>query len=46
MMTGGTPLRRLGRPEEIAAAVMWLCSDEASFVTATALPVDGGAVAQ
>lgn len=33
---------RLGRPEEIAAAVLWLCSPGASFVLGVALPVDGG----
>ncbi|GAB6876161.1 glucose 1-dehydrogenase [Thermaerobacter litoralis] len=38
-------LRRLGRPEEVAEAVVWLCSDAASFVTGAALPVDGGITA-
>jgi NAD(P)-dependent dehydrogenase (short-subunit alcohol dehydrogenase family) len=36
------PVARLGRPEEIAAAVLWLCSPAASFVIAAAIPVDGG----
>lgn len=36
------PVGRLGRPEEIADAVVWLCSDQASFVTGQALAVDGG----
>jgi len=39
------PIRRMGRPEEIAAAVLWLCSPGASFVLGVALPVDGGFVA-
>jgi NAD(P)-dependent dehydrogenase (short-subunit alcohol dehydrogenase family) len=44
---GGTlPVSRLGRPEEIASAALWLASDEASFVTGVALPVDGGQTAQ
>jgi len=38
------PVGRLGKPDEIAEAVIWLCSDAASFVTGTAFPVDGGAV--
>lgn len=37
-----TPLRRLGLPEDIAAAASWLASDEASFITAADLVVDGG----
>jgi NAD(P)-dependent dehydrogenase (short-subunit alcohol dehydrogenase family) len=36
------PLRRFGRPDEVAAAILYLCSDEAAFVTGVALPVDGG----
>ena len=39
------PVGRLASPEEIAAAVVWLCSDEASYVTGMAMPVDGGATA-
>ena len=51
--TGGTPdgrdqviaqepIGRMGRPEEIAEAVVWLCSDASSFVTGHALVADGG----
>jgi NAD(P)-dependent dehydrogenase (short-subunit alcohol dehydrogenase family) len=40
------PMGRLGQPEEVAEAVVWLCSDAASFVTGHALAVDGGYVAQ
>jgi len=40
-----TPMRRIGRPEEIAAAVLFLASDESSFITGIDLPVDGGIVA-
>ncbi|MFN9941169.1 MAG: SDR family NAD(P)-dependent oxidoreductase [bacterium] len=39
------PARRLGRPEEIGQAVVWLCSDQASYVTGTNYIVDGGATA-
>jgi NAD(P)-dependent dehydrogenase (short-subunit alcohol dehydrogenase family) len=41
-----SPMERLAEPEEIAAAAVWLCSDAASFVTGTALAVDGGYVAR
>lgn len=36
------PVGRMGTPEEIAAAALFLCSDEASFITGTGMPVDGG----
>ena len=39
------PLGRIGRPEEIAEMVVWLCSDAASFVTGAALRIDGGVLA-
>jgi NAD(P)-dependent dehydrogenase (short-subunit alcohol dehydrogenase family) len=42
---GMQPLGRMGQPEEIANAVVWLASDEASFITGNAYPVDGGYMA-
>ncbi|HYE89892.1 MAG TPA: SDR family oxidoreductase [Terriglobales bacterium] len=42
---GAVPLGRTGRPEEIANAALFLLSDEASFITGVALPVDGGVTA-
>ena len=40
------PLGRIGRPEDIAAAAVWLCSDESAWITGHALVVDGGLSAQ
>ena len=39
----GVPLRRVGEPEELAALVAFLCSERASFITGTTIPIDGGA---
>ena len=44
-MAAAHPLGRFGTPEEVAEAVVWLCSDAASFITGHALPVDGGYLA-
>src|SRR5229473_4354578 len=41
-MEKNVPLGRVGRPEEIANAVLWLCSDAASYVTGQSISVDGG----
>ncbi len=43
-MVGHTPLGRMGQPEDIANAYLWLASDGASFITGTVLSVDGGVV--
>jgi len=40
------PMKRSGRPEELATAILFLASDEASFITGTELPVDGGKLAE
>ena len=44
-MAANCPMRRLADPSEIAAAAVWLCSDDASFVTGVVMPVDGATVA-
>jgi NAD(P)-dependent dehydrogenase (short-subunit alcohol dehydrogenase family) len=44
MMNTKVPMGRMAEPEEVAAAAVWLCSDEASYITGHALPVDGGLV--
>ena len=41
-MEKSIPMGRVGRPEEIANAVLWLCSDAASYVTGQSISVDGG----
>jgi NAD(P)-dependent dehydrogenase (short-subunit alcohol dehydrogenase family) len=45
-ITEREPIGRMGQPDEIAGAVVWLCSAEASFVIGAVLAVDGGFVAQ
>lgn len=44
MMKDKAPLKRIGKPEDIANAYAFLASDEASFITGTVLSVDGGIV--
>jgi NAD(P)-dependent dehydrogenase (short-subunit alcohol dehydrogenase family) len=44
LMIANTPMRRMGKPEEVARAVLFLSSDEASFITGVDLFVDGGVV--
>ena len=40
-----TPMRRVGTVAEVARAVLWLCSEQSSFITGTVLPIDGGQAA-
>jgi len=46
MLSEAQPIGRMGRPEEVADLALYLCSDEASFVTGAAFPIDGGVLAQ
>jgi NAD(P)-dependent dehydrogenase (short-subunit alcohol dehydrogenase family) len=39
------PMRRIGQPAEVAAAAVWLCSDQAAFITVETLVIDGGKLA-
>jgi NAD(P)-dependent dehydrogenase (short-subunit alcohol dehydrogenase family) len=43
---GSVPLGRIGAAEEVAATAVWLCSDEASFITGATVPIDGGKLAR
>jgi len=45
-LMAAVPLGRIGRPDEVAHAVLWLASDDASYVTGISLPVDGGYLAR
>jgi NAD(P)-dependent dehydrogenase (short-subunit alcohol dehydrogenase family) len=42
MMDPLHPIGRIGRPEEVAELIVWLCSVRASFVTGANVPIDGG----
>lgn len=44
-VASGLPLKRMGEPEEVASAVVWLISDPASFVVGQTIAVDGGFLA-
>ena len=46
MLESAHPMGRIGQPQEVASAVVWLCSAGASFVTGQIVPIDGGYTAQ
>jgi NAD(P)-dependent dehydrogenase (short-subunit alcohol dehydrogenase family) len=41
-MANMIPMKRVAHPEDMAEAVVWLCSDAAGFITGIAIPIDGG----
>ena len=41
-LAAAQPIGRMGAPEEVAALVLFLCSDEAAFITGVDYPIDGG----
>jgi NAD(P)-dependent dehydrogenase (short-subunit alcohol dehydrogenase family) len=45
-MVSQQPMDRLAEAEEVARVVVWLCTDEASFITGHPLPIDGGYLAR
>ncbi len=46
IFAGEHPMKRIGQPEEVAKAVVWLCSEDSTFVTGQSLAIDGGFTAQ
>ena len=46
MYDEGVPMHRIGRPDEVTSAVLWLLSEQSSYVTGTTLSVDGGMSAE
>src|SRR6184192_1542237 len=46
MLESAQPMGRIGQPQEIASTVVWLCSNDASFITGQIFPIDGGYTAQ
>ena len=45
MAAASVPMGRIGTSAEVADAVLWLCSDQSSFITGATIPIDGGQLA-
>jgi NAD(P)-dependent dehydrogenase (short-subunit alcohol dehydrogenase family) len=45
MAAASVPMARVGMIDEVADAVLWLCSDQSSFITGATIPIDGGQLA-